>query len=68
MGSNFRLLYLPLEKKKENKIFWISNDKSIQKTHKWRSEESAILVGVQTVIVMIQCLQLENGQAITPHD
>ena len=40
----------PLEKKKENKIFWISNEKSIQKTHKWRSEEAAILVGVQTVI------------------
>ncbi len=36
--------------KSENKIFWISSDKSIQKTHKWRSEESAILVGVQTVI------------------
>lgn len=39
----------PSEEKKENKIFWISNDKSIQKTHQWRSEESAILVGVQTV-------------------
>ena len=38
------------KEKSENKIFWISNDKSIQKTHKWRSEESAILVGVQTVI------------------
>ena len=38
------------EKKSENKIFWISNEKSIQTAHQWRSEESAILVGVQTVI------------------
>ncbi len=38
------------KKKSENKIFWISNYKSILKTHQWRSEESAILVGAQTVI------------------
>ncbi len=40
----------PSQKKRKNKIFWISNDKSILKTHQWRSEESAILVGAQTVI------------------
>ena len=36
--------------KKEKKPFWISNAHSKQKVHQWRTEESAILVGVQTVI------------------
>jgi diaminohydroxyphosphoribosylaminopyrimidine deaminase / 5-amino-6-(5-phosphoribosylamino)uracil reductase len=35
---------------KENKPFWISNVYSRQLTHKWRSEEQAILVGTQTAI------------------
>ena len=30
--------------------FWLSNIHSIQKSHKWRAEEQAILIGVQTVI------------------
>jgi diaminohydroxyphosphoribosylaminopyrimidine deaminase / 5-amino-6-(5-phosphoribosylamino)uracil reductase len=34
----------------ENKPVWISNEISRQLTHKWRSEEQAILVGTQTVI------------------
>lgn len=37
-------------RKNENKPYWISNEYSRQLTHKWRSEEQAILVGTQTVI------------------
>ena len=39
----------PLEKL-EKKPVWISNHYSRQLTHKWRTEEQAILVGTQTVI------------------
>jgi diaminohydroxyphosphoribosylaminopyrimidine deaminase/5-amino-6-(5-phosphoribosylamino)uracil reductase len=39
----------PFEKK-EQKPVWISNTYSRQLTHKWRTEEQAILVGTQTVI------------------
>ena len=39
----------PLEKS-EKKPVWISNTYSRQLTHKWRTEEQAILVGTQTVI------------------
>lgn len=38
----------PLNKAERSPI-WISNQYSRQLTHKWRSEEQAILVGVQTV-------------------
>jgi diaminohydroxyphosphoribosylaminopyrimidine deaminase/5-amino-6-(5-phosphoribosylamino)uracil reductase len=34
----------------EQKPFWITNEFSRQLTHKWRSEEQAILVGTNTVI------------------
>ena len=41
----------PFKKKTDNpEIFWITNNHSKQRVHKWRSEEAAILVGVQTVI------------------
>ena len=41
----------PFQKKMGNpEIFWITNNHSKQLVHKWRSEEVAILVGVQTVI------------------
>ena len=41
----------PFQKKTDNpEIFWITNNHSKQRVHKWRSEEAAILVGVQTVI------------------
>lgn len=41
----------PFQKKTGNpEIFWITNNHSKQRVHKWRSEEAAILVGVQTVI------------------
>jgi diaminohydroxyphosphoribosylaminopyrimidine deaminase/5-amino-6-(5-phosphoribosylamino)uracil reductase len=35
----------------EQKPFWITNEFSRQLVHKWRSEEQAILVGTNTVIV-----------------
>lgn len=39
----------PIEKK-EQKPIWISNNYSRQLTHKWRTEEMAILVGTKTVL------------------
>lgn len=39
----------PLEKEKQEPV-WVSNTFSRQLTHKWRSEEQAILVGTQTVL------------------
>lgn len=36
--------------KKKSSVFWITTTQSRQKVHRWRSEEYAILVGVQTVI------------------
>lgn len=41
----------PLQKnKKKRAVFWISNTLSQQLSHQWRSEEAAILVGVNTII------------------
>ncbi|MDA0985545.1 MAG: bifunctional diaminohydroxyphosphoribosylaminopyrimidine deaminase/5-amino-6-(5-phosphoribosylamino)uracil reductase RibD [Bacteroidetes bacterium] len=41
----------PLDKnKKDQSVFWISSPLSKQKVHQWRSEEVAILIGVQTVL------------------
>jgi len=42
--------YIAPEKKREQKPFWITNKFSRQLTHKWRSEEQAILVGANTVL------------------
>lgn len=39
----------PLQQK-ERKPVWISNQKSKQLVHKWRSEEQAILVGTKTAV------------------
>jgi len=39
----------PLKKDKQQP-FWISNALAKQKVHQWRSQETSILVGVQTVI------------------
>ena len=36
-------------KKNVNEPYWISNEKSRQLVHKWRSEEQAILVGAKTI-------------------
>lgn len=37
-------------KKETRRPFWISNKLARQKVHQWRSQESSILVGIQTVI------------------
>jgi diaminohydroxyphosphoribosylaminopyrimidine deaminase/5-amino-6-(5-phosphoribosylamino)uracil reductase len=42
--------YIAPEQKSEKKPVWITNSNSRQLTHKWRSEEHAILVGTNTVI------------------
>ena len=36
--------------KSEREVYWISGDKSKKLSHRWRSEEHSILVGVQTII------------------
>lgn len=38
------------EEKKSRNVFWISNTFSRKIVHKWRSQEAAVLVGVQTII------------------
>ena len=38
----------PVKTKRE--VYWISGDESQKLSHKWRSEEHSILVGVQTII------------------
>ena len=38
----------PIKSKRE--VYWISGEKSKKLSHKWRSEEHSILVGVQTII------------------
>lgn len=36
--------------RKKAEVFWISNSYARQKSHLWRKEEAAILIGVQTLI------------------
>ena len=36
--------------KSNREVYWISGEKSKKLSHKWRSEEHSILVGVQTII------------------
>jgi len=38
------------EHRRASEVFWISNQYARQKTHLWRKEEEAILIGVQTLI------------------
>ena len=40
----------PLIREEEKKPYWITNTKSRQLVHKWRSEEPGILVGTNTVL------------------
>lgn len=42
--------YIAPEKRTDKKPVWITNQYSRQMVHKWRSEETAILTGTQTVI------------------
>lgn len=53
-------------KKKEQKPVWLSNAYSRQLTHKWRSEEMAILVGKNTVIDDNPSLTTRNWKGKNP--
>ncbi len=52
--------------KEELKPVWISNIYSRQLTHKWRSEEQAILVGTQTIIDDNPSLTVRNWKGRNP--
>lgn len=55
------------EKRNENpEPFWISNAYSRQLTHKWRSEEQAILVGTNTVFEDNPKLDVRSWTGISP--
>lgn len=54
------------EKDSERKPNWISNTYSRQLTHKWRSEEQAILVGTNTVIADNPKLSVRNWSGENP--
>ncbi len=58
--------FLSPEMKSENKPVWISNPKSRQLVHKWRTEEQAILVGTKTVLVDNPKLDARDWQGINP--
>src|SRR5690554_6085418 len=53
-------------KKNEQKPVWLSNNYSRQLTHKWRSEEMAILVGKNTVIDDNPSLTTRNWKGKNP--
>lgn len=55
----------PLTKEKQEPV-WISNLFSRQLTHKWRSEEQAILVGTQTVLDDNPKLDVRDWTGINP--
>lgn len=57
---------LPEFRKKNPQPYWITNSKSRQLVHKWRSEESAILVGKNTVIADNPKLDTRNWKGSNP--
>ena len=57
----------PNQKKRLKKSpYWLSNQYSIQRSHKWRSEEQAILIGVQTAIDDNPSLTVRNYKGTNP--
>ncbi|MDF4202755.1 bifunctional diaminohydroxyphosphoribosylaminopyrimidine deaminase/5-amino-6-(5-phosphoribosylamino)uracil reductase RibD [Maribacter sp. SA7] len=50
----------------EKKPYWITNTKSRQLVHKWRSEEAGILVGTNTVLADNPQLNLRDWAGKTP--
>ncbi len=58
--------FISPSKRTEQKSFWISNDYSRQLSHKWRSEEQAILVGTRTVIDDNPRLNIRNWSGNNP--
>ena len=49
-GEGFHTIGPIKNKLNSGKVFWVSNEKSRILSHKWRTEEHSILVGVQTII------------------
>ena len=58
--------YISPKNKLKSKPFWISNVKSRQLVHKWRSEEHSILVGYNTVIEDDPVLNVRNFSGENP--
>ena len=54
------------ERKKEVSPYWITNERSRQVVHKWRSEEQAILVGTTTVILDNPSLNTRHWKGKAP--
>jgi len=55
-----------LKREKEKKPYWITNTKSRQLVHKWRSEEPGILVGTNTVLADNPQLNLKEWTGKAP--
>ena len=56
----------PLKRGEEKKPYWITNTKSRQLVHKWRSEEAGILVGTITVLADNPQLNLRDWKGKPP--
>ncbi|MDP5062796.1 MAG: bifunctional diaminohydroxyphosphoribosylaminopyrimidine deaminase/5-amino-6-(5-phosphoribosylamino)uracil reductase RibD [Maribacter sp.] len=56
----------PLKRGEEKKPYWITNTKSRQLVHKWRSEEAGILVGTNTVLADNPQLNLRDWAGKAP--
>lgn len=56
----------PLKRGEEKKPYWITNTKSRQLVHKWRSEEAGILVGTNTVLADNPQLNLRDWVGKAP--
>ncbi|TDT45485.1 diaminohydroxyphosphoribosylaminopyrimidine deaminase/5-amino-6-(5-phosphoribosylamino)uracil reductase [Maribacter spongiicola] len=56
----------PLKRGEEKKPYWITNTKSRQLVHKWRSEEAGILVGTNTVLADNPQLNLRDWTGKAP--
>jgi diaminohydroxyphosphoribosylaminopyrimidine deaminase/5-amino-6-(5-phosphoribosylamino)uracil reductase len=58
--------FIAPREKNEQKPVWITNQYSRQLVHKWRSEEQAILVGANTVIVDNPSLTTRDWEGTSP--
>ncbi|GAA4282399.1 bifunctional diaminohydroxyphosphoribosylaminopyrimidine deaminase/5-amino-6-(5-phosphoribosylamino)uracil reductase RibD [Gaetbulibacter aestuarii] len=58
--------FIAPEVKNERKPVWITNTFSRQLTHKWRTEEQAILVGTQTVVKDNPSLTARDWKGLNP--
>ncbi|WP_235843200.1 bifunctional diaminohydroxyphosphoribosylaminopyrimidine deaminase/5-amino-6-(5-phosphoribosylamino)uracil reductase RibD [Maribacter hydrothermalis] len=56
----------PTKREEEKKPYWITNTKSRQLVHKWRSEEAGILAGTKTVLADNPQLNLRDWAGKAP--